>query len=373
MLVFFNIFILSGCWNYREIDRVAIIAGLAIDKDETVNKYKITAEVYGTDIGKGSEGSIKSELYESEGASIFDAVRNLINVSGRRAYWAHCKVVIINAAIAEKDISPMLDWLYRDAELRRDVKILLSEKGKAEDILKTNSALENTASYHLYAMMEAQSGVNKFPNIELWEVIEHINTENKSMLLPLVEVEKGKNKNISTIKGSGILKNGKLIGLLSPEETNYALWLQGKIKDGLFVITDNEKKSSYTTYEIFGFKRKVDISNSKGLSIKVNIKCDVGIAEITNNIDFNEKRNELALKAQNEIEDRLAAILKKMQNQYQSDIFEFSTIVRIKDKKLWNSIKNNWDEQFSSVPVEIDVDMKVRGSATISKPIKEGD
>lgn len=373
MLAFFNIFILSGCWNYREIDRLAIIGGLAIDKDDIENKYKITVEVYGTETGKGSEGSIKSELYESEGKSIFDAIRNLIIVTGRRAYWSHCKVVIINGSIAEKDISPMLDWLYRDAELRRDVKILLSLKDKAEDILKTDSALENTVSYHLYAMIEAQSGVNKFPNVELWEVVDHINTENKSMLVPTVEVEKDKDRKIASIKGSGILKNGKLIGMLSPDETNYALWLQGKIKNGIFVITHNEKKDCYTTYETFGFKRIVEVSNNKGLSIKVNIKCDVGIAEITSGIDFKEKRNYLADKAQNVMKDRLTMVLKKMQGQYQSDVFELGQKVKIQNKKLWKNMKDNWDEEFANVPIEINVDVKIRGSATVSKPVKEGE
>lgn len=373
MLVFFNIFILSGCWNYREIDRLAIIGGLAIDKDDIENKYKITVEVYGTETGKGSEGSIKPELYESEGNSIFDAIRNLIIVTGRKAYWAHCKVVIINGAIAEKDISPMLDWLYRDAELRRDVKILLSLKDKAEDILKTDPALENTVSYHLYAMLEAQSGVNKFPNVELWEVVDHINTENKSMLVPTVEVEKDKNRKIASIKGSGILKNGKLIGMLSPEETNYALWLQGKIKNGIFVIMHNEKKDCYTTYETFGFKRRVQVSNNKGLSIKVNIKCDVGIAEITSGIDFKEKRNYLADKAQNVMKDRLTMVLKKMQGQYNSDVFELGQKVKIKDKKLWRNMKGSWDEEFANVPVEVKVDVKIRGSATVSKPVKGGE
>jgi spore germination protein KC len=37
MLIFFNIFTLSGCWNYREIDRVAIIGGLAIDREDVTN------------------------------------------------------------------------------------------------------------------------------------------------------------------------------------------------------------------------------------------------------------------------------------------------------------------------------------------------
>jgi spore germination protein KC len=292
-------------------------------------------------------------------------------VIGRRAYWAHSKIVIISGSIAEKDITPVLDWLYRDSELRRDVKILISAKEKAGEVLKTNSALEDTVSYHLYSMLEAQKGVYRYPDVELWEVIEHISTENKSMLIPEVEVEKEKNQKVATIKGSAILKNCKLIGTLSPEETYYALWLQGKVKGGVFVIKDYEKKNNFTTYEVYNVKRKVDISTEKGLSIKNNIKCVVGIAEIADNIDFREKRNELNDKTQKVLEERLTYVVKKVQNQYQSDIFDFGQKVRIQDKKHWKSIRNNWDEEFSNVPVEIKVDVKIRGSSTVSKPVKE--
>ena len=40
--------ILCGCWNYREIDSMAIVAGMAIDKDMVTKKYIVTTEIITT-------------------------------------------------------------------------------------------------------------------------------------------------------------------------------------------------------------------------------------------------------------------------------------------------------------------------------------
>ena len=62
--------ILCGCWNYREIDTLAIVAGMAIDKDPISNKYILTTEII-TPQATGVTAIIGSELYTSEGDSVF--------------------------------------------------------------------------------------------------------------------------------------------------------------------------------------------------------------------------------------------------------------------------------------------------------------
>ena len=40
--------ILCGCWNYKEIDNLAIVAGMAIDKDIKTSNYIVTAKIITT-------------------------------------------------------------------------------------------------------------------------------------------------------------------------------------------------------------------------------------------------------------------------------------------------------------------------------------
>ena len=140
--------ILCGCWNYREVDTLAIVAGMAIDKDMVTNKYIITTEIITTQ-AQGVSSIISSELFSSEGDSIFDAVRDLIAKTGLRLFWSDAKVVIVSDSIAKEGIIPAIDWTNRSNFVRPDMWLLVSNGNTAAEILKTKVKLNEVTSFHL--------------------------------------------------------------------------------------------------------------------------------------------------------------------------------------------------------------------------------
>ena len=78
---------LVGCWNYKEINDIYIVAGLAIDRDAS-NLFDVTAEIVNTR-QFGGEETIYSEKLESQGETIFSAVRDMIKVSARKLYCSN--------------------------------------------------------------------------------------------------------------------------------------------------------------------------------------------------------------------------------------------------------------------------------------------
>jgi spore germination protein KC len=52
-------------------------------------------------------------------------------------------------------------------------------------------------------------------------------------------------------------------------------------------------------------------------------------------------------------------------------VFKFNSVIETKQPKLWEELKPNWEEKFSSAAVNINVDLHIRGSAVASKPIRE--
>lgn len=89
-----NPFLLTACWNYKDIDELTIAAGMAIDKTSQ-GKYLVTIEIVHIE-AKGQEGVKKSELIEVEGESLFDAIRNAISVNPHKIFWPHTKIVIFS-------------------------------------------------------------------------------------------------------------------------------------------------------------------------------------------------------------------------------------------------------------------------------------
>jgi germination protein, Ger(x)C family len=373
-LVLSNVFITSSCWNYREVEMLNIVMGMAIDRDIIHNKYIITIEVASPKLAD-QQSKIQSEIYTSEGTTILDAIRNFIKVSGKRSFFGHTEVLIISKYIGEKDISSLIDWVTRDDETRGNLFILISKEESAKEILETGHTKEGIRSDILMDALKNKDSISKYPKTELGDVVNNFSFEGNAILVPLVDLKKNKGEALLEINGSAILKYDKIIGYLNEDETRDALWVGGYLKRGALVVEDIANTNKYITFSVYSnhTKLKPVYSNEK-LTMNVYVKTEVDIAEIEGNLSFQDENVKEAIKKDTErvIRKRLEYIIKKVQNNYKSDIFTFGNKIEIAYPKLWKKIKSNWEEKFVTLPVEVTVDLNIRGSATKSKPVKGG-
>lgn len=372
IVIVFNILFLSGCWGYREVNRIAIVGGMAIDKDESLNEYKLTIEVMKSVPGETGGGRVQSDIYETRGKTIFDAVRDFVLKLGRKVYWSHAKVVIIDRGIAEKDIATVLDWLYRDSELRRDIYILISKGHTAAELLRTDTGLDDTTSFHISSILQSQKNVYKYPETQLWQVVEAISRKEKSILIPIVQLAEGERKP-SEVRGSAIFQGDKVIGYLNEEDTRNVLWVSGELKQGLFVVKNIDNTNNDITFEVFTnkVKPKVEIDGDN-VRVEVKIKTIVNIAELSGELNFQDEniRKRIEEAGAEALKKSLTGTVKKLQKDYGKDVFKFSTALEIQHQKTWKELKPKWDEEFRLAEVNVEVDMHIKGSAVASKAIK---
>lgn len=377
IVLIINTILSSGCWNYREIDKMAIIAGVAIDMDANTDTFKLTVEVAAPSASEKSGGN-QSETYKSEGKTVFEAVRNLIPEIGKKAYWSHSKVIIVSKSIAEQGLASVLDFLYRDAETRRDVLVLVSNAPTAGEIIEKSHETTGLMCFKIDTAIRSQKNVAKYPMTELRNVVDNFRTEESATLLPLIDLNKDKSKdnNIPEVLGSAVLKKDKVVGYLNGDETKYALWVRGKLKGGLFIAKDIIEKGNDISLEIYGNKTKKKVELTDGqLKMKISTRTDVEIGEITGSVDFSNEKTfkEIRSEAEDRLRIKLEEVIKKVQNDYKADIFDFDEIVEIHQTKYWKDIKDKWSEEFASMPVEVETDIRIRGSALVSKTIKSGE
>jgi spore germination protein KC len=116
-----SLLLLTGCWNYKEIESFYIVAGAAIDRSAD-NGYHVTFDV--VDTTSGTKGpTFRSRFIESEGMTIFDAIRNAVQISDRKLYLGNIKVILISRQIASQGIAPVLDQMMRNEESRLTVGV----------------------------------------------------------------------------------------------------------------------------------------------------------------------------------------------------------------------------------------------------------
>jgi len=365
--------ILCGCWNYKEIDSLAIVAGIAIDKDMNTKEYKVTAEIITTQM-QGVSSVISSELFTSQGDTIFQAMRSMIEKTGIRLYWSGTKVVIINEAIASEGIIPVIDWISRDSDVRPDIWLLISKGDNAEDILKHKVKLNEVTSFHLDDAMTSGKIISGFKDSRLSAFIDEINLKGNSSAIATVKNEPNDGTISPRLSGSAIFKLDKMVGYLDDRETLYMQMIKNKIQEGLIVLKNVSGSNSNVTLEIFQNRTKLTPTYNNGaVSMIIDIYPVVAIDELQGNKDFMKEENLKILQseAEKEIEVRVQSVINKLQKTYNCDVLGFEETFNKKFPKASKNLKKEGKDIFANLKTEVNVHLQIKGSGKTIKPISK--
>ncbi|QZY54580.1 Ger(x)C family spore germination protein [Crassaminicella profunda] len=376
-IILFNAIFTTGCWNYREINDMSIAVGMAVDYDKENHKVILTTEVVYPMVANG-DTKIKPEIIKAKGKNIFEAIRNMIPLTGKKVFWAHAKVIIISEEVAKNEdmLISLVDFAKRDAEYRDDIWMILSKEKTAGEILKTDVLVQDIVSFQLEDILKNERGVEKYEAIPLWKFVDDLAAEGIQPSLPTVKITSYKDKKIAEMYGTGVFKGTKLVGWLNGDETRSFLFVIDKIKGGVIVVEEGTPKEPIrVALEIFKNKTKVKSIYENGeLTMKINTETTVNINELESQIDFiNEKgRSKVKKDAEKLLESKIKKIIKKVQKEYNSDIFGFGSIVEREHPKVWKEVKKDWDKIFRELKIEVNSEINIRGSSLRSKPIKVG-
>lgn len=379
LLIFINmtliIMMLTGCWNYREIDKLSVVAGIAIDKGEN-NSYLLTVEVVDLK-SEGKNVKTTSKRIQTEGETIFDSIRNMIKISGKKLYFSHVKIVIISKEIAMEGITNVLDFLVRDSESRLTLQVLISKGNKAAELLSQQSITSEIRSFEMDYMLKSQVSISKSPKVSVKELINSLAGEGISATLPAVGITVNEGEATSELSGTAILKKDKLVGFLDGDETMDYLFIINKVKGG--IIVDKKPpgvKEANISFEIFNSRTKVNPEYQDGkLSMNISVESDVSIGELGTTKDFIDDKELKKLKKdiENKMENKIKALIEKVQNEYDADIFGFGLKVKQNMPDVWRRIKDDWEQEFLDININVSVKLNIRNTGLMQKPLKVGD
>ncbi|MFZ2538331.1 MAG: Ger(x)C family spore germination protein [Oscillospiraceae bacterium] len=376
LIIISNIFLLSGCWNYSEIDKMSIVAGFAIDKGENGQKYNLSAELVNIQGGEKAS-AVSSKVLEASGNTIFDALRNMISINPQKLYIGHCKVIIVSEELAREGIIPVLDVFLRDHELRITNDVLIAKNVKAKEILLQKSETPTINSYNIDEMLHNSSmSLSKSTNVQVYQLVNTISTKGISSTLPAIKIEKINNKDVYKLDGIAIFLKDKLLGFLNDEESKDFLFIVNKIKGGTITTKIEDNKNLYISGEIFKSKTNVkhEYENTE-LSVNIETETIIAINDIgayTNYADINEY---IILEKQfkKQLQGDIKSLISKVQNDFGCDIFGFGKSINENDKALWEKYKSNWNETFKTLKVNVDSKIIIRSSGSAQRTIKIGE
>ncbi|MEF3303682.1 Ger(x)C family spore germination protein [Paenibacillus sp. GYB003] len=368
--------LLTGCWDRREVNNMAVITAAAIDKAGDTN-IELSVQVFnprtagggqqGTMNGSGgssgsggvSEGSqviVRSEV----GATMAEAMSKLQMKLSRHIFWGHGEIFIIGEELARKGFREHVDFLLRSPEIRDNADIFIS-KGPAKQVLILPIPLERSSAQMLRGLTDLHLGIET----SIVSLSQMLAGKAGAAVVPLVQYGKSEEKNDGNIpypNGAGIVKKDKLIGFLDEETMRGAMWIRNEIDLATVTVTPARTGRGFVTVRLVRSETELLPRIEHGeWSVTVKSKAEGDMLQNTTNVDFSNPvlSGELERELAEAVASRMKEAIGTVQNKMNADIFGFSEAFHRSYPKQWNKAKDRWDEMFPRVKTVIETDVKI--------------
>lgn len=375
--------LLGGCWNKRELNELAIVTAVGVDKSD--EQFEISVQIVNPSqvaSNKASGIQVPVFTYHAKGKSLFDAIRKLTALTPRKPYYAHAQIIIIGEEMAEEGMNSILDLFQRDPEGRSDFNFIVSHDSTAQEILSVLTPLEDVPASKMFKSLKVSEAVwGTTESVILDDLIQSLGSIDHSAVLPSIHIygdadagdfssniEKMDSPAQLKYGGLAIFKNYKLIGYLTEQESRDYNFLNNNIKSTFEIIACPEEGKIST--EIINSSTKMTGHFQNDVpSISIKLDIEQNVAEISCPLDLTKSKTIEALNKETsrQIKERLERTLQTIQQTYQADLLKFSNVLHREDYQAWNRIKKNWLTLYPDLEVQIEVDVHTKGIGTATK------
>ncbi|HHX26261.1 MAG TPA: Ger(x)C family spore germination protein [Firmicutes bacterium] len=420
--------VIGGCWGRTEVDDLALVMAIGLDKGEDNTVYvTLQIAVPRAVASGGAEGGGPSAGGGGAGASLITTMRGrsilgLVDMANtyidRRLSFVHSKVLIVSEDLARQGLAPYVSELVRFHEIRRTMFLAVA-KGTAREFLTENKpVLEQNPAKNLELLTLASrkaglippSQINRFL-VEMQSLAEEplvilagINKEQQSAKEQAEKQSEGDEKakagegnstsqpnipiNASDIRylagespsiggnpvellGAAVFRGDKMVGEITGEEVRHVLYLRGTFKQGITVVRSTEADDRFVSADL-RLARPTQIRIERDgdeFRIKVNVTLEGGLVGSQEDQDYTNPKalRAVEMKLAHEVEKGCKDIIRRAQTEFSSDIFGFGNKARHLTM-TWNEWQDlKWSEKFPNADVKVTVQVELRRTGLLFK------
>ncbi|WP_052702860.1 Ger(x)C family spore germination protein [Paenibacillus beijingensis] len=380
---------LSGCWNSRELNTLAIVSALGIDQGAGDNQYRLSFQVINpSTVSSGQTGGTGGNrapvtIVTETGNSLFEIIRKASVKAPRRLFFAHTRIIVFGEAAARRGVKQQLDYLTRNNEMRLTPQLFIARGTSAESILRTVTPIEKIPANTVRGEIKmAERTWSEVAKTDIDDAIESFQGEGSEPTIPGIEtIGDSKNsdkidsaqqtdpKSNTALKGLAMFKEGKMVRWLDGPDARGTLWLKNKIR-ATAVALDCERIKNGLAVEIIRSKTKLKADIKHGQpSFQIDVEVMSHVREVQCQLDISDPKvlEQLNTRLEDKIKAELHAALNAALEQ-KSDIFGFGELIGRKYPKQWATMKNDWDDRFAKSEFNIHVTVSTRESGMQIQP-----
>ena len=344
------IILLSGCYNYNELNNVYIVSSISIDKKD--NNYLVCAQVMNEKKNKNN-----TIVYEEEGKTIYEALRRITQKSPKILNSGHLGKIVISEEIAKEGIINVIDLFQRLPEIKDEFTITIAKNIEANKVIKivTNSN-DIPAETVTDTIKNADFNSGLTYNTKLDEFVSNYLKEGIDPVISVIAVKNynkksDTNSNIKETKQKtsietdsiGITYNSKLERYLNKDEMLGYSFLMNKIDKAIIPIKCGKNYSSIKINKSKTKKRIIKNKNNYKIIYNINVIGSISENNCRNNLKKEKEIKIIENKVKNKINKNIEKVI-NVQNKVKSRFLGFERMIYInypKDNNYKYSIKKN--------------------------------
>lgn len=364
--------LLSGCYNYRELNELGITTAVSIDYKD--NNFILIAEVINPIKQQDVSASNNSPFvnFTSVAPSIQEAFRNTVLESPRQLYLSQLEIILVSEEIINNHLEEFLEFFSREPETRTEIKVIIAKTEESTKGITIQSLLTNFSSSNILESLEVQNKLlGLTQEVTINELLNMYLDPNLEIVLPSMilygssdigdekeNITTSTPKTLVKVGTTSVIKDGKILGYLSEEESKMVNLINGNLtktilkipyEDGYVVFEPNRIKT----------KQKLNIKDNK-ITIEISGFSKIKEFHTTKNIKNMKTVEELNKYFNKEIENMIKDNFNQIREKYNTDMFGFQELYYRTDHKYFKKYCSNWYETtFPNIELEVKSNIKL--------------
>lgn len=349
--------IFSGCYNYKDINKVTFATTTIFDEDEMGNVliYLECVKPYRSANESSDKG--KRLVYKGKGKSVLEAIRNINMASSYKINFTQCKAYIFTEKVAKNGVLKYLDILSRGQEFMVRPYLFVLQ----DDVESLLEIVEGDEEYLGLFINDLAIKMGTNPKTVTTNLNEYLNNRSKGYnvnILGTLSLKEDVGKKKIELKGGTIFRDDIMVSKITEGDGISYNFINNNVESGTLQVANPSNENTFITLEILNSKTKTN-TKFEGERFKVyktiNIEC--ALAEVQDNIVLTNKSIGYISMAEAEtIKQHVVAIFQ----QYQKKDIDIFNVNRLFEMRYPEERDN--ENIFSSTDLVVDVNVNIIGS-----------
>lgn len=358
MIFIFSI-LLTGCFNYNDINKVSFATSTIFDEDDSGNIVIYVDCVKSYRSANESSDKGRRIIYRGSGKTASEALRDVNLASSYELNYSQNRAYIFTEKASKKGIEKYLNLINNNQEfqIKPDIFIYF---GNIDDLLKVTSNDEEHLGLYLEDLVHRNKRNPKAIRANISDYFNNTMNEEDIYIVGNINIRKDALDEKIEIGGGSIMENNTLVERMDGDEAmNYNL-LMKEITSGTLEFKNPQSGEGYVVLQVLGSEVKTNLRREDGKNIlekKIDIKAS--IAETQEKLLISKDVvKEIKELNQSKIEEELLETF----NKYKSKGLDIFQGRRILEMNYENNIQDNYLE---NLDLDIKVDLIIEGTSLI--------